>query len=72
MFVILWPHFLICTPRYLYWTDWGHSPHIGRIGLDGTNNSRVITTNIGWPNGLTIDHVTNQMWWVDAHLDVIE
>ena len=57
---------------YVYWTDWGLHPYIGRIGMDGTNRSKVIDQKLGWPNALTIDYVTNRMWWADAHLDYIE
>ena len=58
--------------RYLYFTDWGLKSYIGRIGMDGTNYSKVITSKLGWPNGITLDYVTNKIWWVDAHLDCIE
>ena len=34
--------------------------------------SPVITTNIGWPNGLTIDHEEDKIYWVDAKLQRIE
>ncbi|KAG7278877.1 hypothetical protein CRUP_036391 [Coryphaenoides rupestris] len=26
---------------YLYWSDWGENPHIGRVGMDGTNRSVI-------------------------------
>ena len=57
---------------YVFWTDWGLSPYIGRIGMDGKNFSRIITTKLGWPNGLAIDFITDRIWWCDAHLDYIE
>uniref|UniRef100_A0A1A8PVW5 Low density lipoprotein receptor-related protein 1 n=4 Tax=Nothobranchius TaxID=28779 RepID=A0A1A8PVW5_9TELE len=31
---------------YLYWSDWGDTPHIGRIGMDGTNRSVVMTCSM--------------------------
>ena len=58
--------------RYVYWTDWGDSAHIGRIGMDGTNRTVVIDTKLVWPNALTIDFITNRIWWADVHLDYIE
>ncbi|XP_014669426.1 PREDICTED: low-density lipoprotein receptor-related protein 2-like isoform X2 [Priapulus caudatus] len=57
---------------YIYWTDWGLIPYVGRIGMDGTNRSRVITDKMSWPNGLTIEYVTQRLFWTDAHLDRIE
>ena len=64
--------FVCLFARYLFWTDWGLSPYIGRIGMDGSNRTKVITTKLGWPNGMTIDFITNRLWWADAHLDIIE
>ncbi|KAJ8319793.1 LOW QUALITY PROTEIN: hypothetical protein KUTeg_001380 [Tegillarca granosa] len=57
---------------YAYWTDWGISPYIGSIGLDGTNATKVISDKLGWPNALTVDYETSRLWWADAHLDYIE
>uniref|UniRef100_UPI00358E1ABB prolow-density lipoprotein receptor-related protein 1 isoform X2 n=1 Tax=Myxine glutinosa TaxID=7769 RepID=UPI00358E1ABB len=57
---------------YLYWTDWGDQPHIGRIGMDGSNRSMVVHTNITWPNGLTIDYINRRLYWADAREDCIQ
>jgi len=40
--------------RYLYWTDWGNVPKIERSYLDGDARTELITSNLQWPNGLTI------------------
>ena len=40
--------------RYLYWTDWGNVPKIERSYLDGDSRTALITSNLQWPNGLTI------------------
>ncbi|XP_076088432.1 low-density lipoprotein receptor-related protein 2-like [Mytilus galloprovincialis] len=68
------PRALVADPRngYLYWTDWNLSPYIGRIGMDGSNATRIIKEKIGWPNALAIDYETDRLWWGDAHLDFIE
>ena len=52
----------------LYWTDWG-VPSIERALLNGLNRRVLINSSLGWPNGLTIDHVEGKMYWVDARLD---
>lgn len=52
--------------RYIYWTDWGESPKIERAGLDGSGRQELITDEIFWPNGLTLDHDQGRMYWVDA------
>ncbi len=58
--------------RYLYWSDWGDNPHIGRIGMDGTNRSVIIQDKITWPNGLTLDFINDRIYWADAREDYIE
>ncbi|XP_066526626.1 low-density lipoprotein receptor-related protein 1-like isoform X2 [Hoplias malabaricus] len=57
---------------YLYWSDWGDNPHIGRIGMDGTNRSVIVKDRITWPNGLTLDFVNDRIYWADAREDYIE
>jgi low density lipoprotein receptor-related protein 5/6 len=39
--------------------------------MDGTNIEKIITKNLAWPNGLTIDYVTEKIFWSDASLDYI-
>lgn len=58
--------------RYVYWTDWGEKAFIGRVGMDGTNKTTIITTKIEWPNGVTIDYSNDKLYWSDAHLNYIE
>uniref|UniRef100_A0A452S896 LDL receptor related protein 4 n=1 Tax=Ursus americanus TaxID=9643 RepID=A0A452S896_URSAM len=58
--------------RYLFWTDWGHIAKIERANLDGSERKVLINTDLGWPNGLTLDYDTRRIYWVDAHLDRIE
>uniref|UniRef100_A0A3B3H7Q1 Uncharacterized protein n=1 Tax=Oryzias latipes TaxID=8090 RepID=A0A3B3H7Q1_ORYLA len=57
---------------YLYWSDWGDNPHIGRIGMDGTNRSVIVKDKITWPNGLTLDFINDRIYWADAREDYIE
>ena len=58
--------------RYLYWSDWGDNPHIGRIGMDGSNRSVIVEDKITWPNGLTLDLINDRIYWADAREDYIE
>uniref|UniRef100_A0A3B4B6V0 Uncharacterized protein n=1 Tax=Periophthalmus magnuspinnatus TaxID=409849 RepID=A0A3B4B6V0_9GOBI len=58
--------------RFVYWTDWGDKAFIGRVGMDGTNKTAVITTKLAWPNGITIDYTNDMLYWSDAHLNYIE
>ncbi|XP_077948257.1 low-density lipoprotein receptor-related protein 1 isoform X1 [Gasterosteus aculeatus] len=56
---------------YLYWSDWGDTPHIGRIGMDGSNRSAIVEDKITWPNGLTLDFINDRIYWADAREDYI-
>ena len=56
----------------MYWTDWGANPKIEQAGMDGSARQAIVTGNLGWPNGLTIDQTTNRLFWADAYLDKIE
>lgn len=40
---------------YLFWTEFGNTTEVVRANMDGTTKSYIATTQIGWPNGLTID-----------------
>ena len=63
-----------CNLRWLYWTDWGVVTKIERVSMDGDNSTRqaLHRTNLGWPNGLTIDYATQTLYWADAQLNKIE
>ncbi|KAL1785367.1 low-density lipoprotein receptor-related protein 1B [Sigmodon hispidus] len=55
---------------YLYWIDCCEYPHIGRVGMDGTNQSVVIETKISRPMALTIDYVNRRLYWADeSHIE---
>ncbi|XP_037704852.1 low-density lipoprotein receptor-related protein 2 isoform X2 [Choloepus didactylus] len=68
------PRGIVLHPQYghIYWTDWAHRAYIGRIGMDGTNRSVIISTKLEWPNGITIDYTNDRLYWADAHLGYIE
>lgn len=50
----------------VFWTDWGANPKIERASLDGQSRITLITVNITYPNEITIDYSTNQIYWVDG------
>ncbi|XP_033629412.1 low-density lipoprotein receptor-related protein 2-like isoform X2 [Asterias rubens] len=70
---MVYPRAVTVDPRngYVYWTDWGLSSYIGRMGMDGNNPQRIITEKLIWPNGLTICYAANKIFWIDAHLNYI-
>ncbi|RZF40959.1 hypothetical protein LSTR_LSTR013214 [Laodelphax striatellus] len=56
---------------YVYWTDWGESPHIGKMGMDGSSPRVIVSKFLGWPNGLVLSYETNELFWADAREDYI-
>ena len=40
---------------FLFVSDWGSDASIYRMLLDGSNSTQILK-DLGWPNGLTIDH----------------
>lgn len=59
--------------RYMFWTDWASgAPSINRANLDGTDVKKLFTSPIvEWPNGITIDFISERIYWVDAKEDYI-
>ena len=58
---------------YLYWSDIGSSlgPKIERASLDGRNRI-VLTRNVTKPMALSVDYVTNRVYWVDDLRQTLE
>jgi len=42
----------------MFWSDWGEVPKIERAGLDGSHRAAIVSENVKWPNGLTLDLVS--------------
>jgi sugar lactone lactonase YvrE len=55
----------------MFWTDWGSEPKIERAGMDGSHRQIIVSYEVKWPNGLTLDLVRKRVYWVDAKLNVI-
>ncbi|XP_045781446.1 low-density lipoprotein receptor-like [Maniola jurtina] len=56
---------------WMYWTDVGKEPKIERAGMDGSHRQTIVSNDVVWPNGLTLDFVHNRLYWVDAQLHTI-
>lgn len=63
---------LIPHRRVFVWTDWGETPKIERASMDATSRVTLVTENIFWPNGLTVDLETETVYWVDGKLHVLQ
>ncbi|KAK7077183.1 hypothetical protein SK128_005537, partial [Halocaridina rubra] len=57
---------------YIFWSDWGQDAKIERAWLDGYNRTPIVETpHVYWPNGITIDHPNNHIYWCDGKLNTI-
>ncbi|GFR58418.1 low density lipoprotein receptor [Elysia marginata] len=56
---------------WIYWTNYGENSVIERSGMNGANRSTIISKSLSWPQGLTIDHYSRRLYWVDAKLHTI-
>ena len=57
----------------MFWSDWGERPKIERAGMEGDGKSRkvIVTQDIMWPNGLTVDYDESLLYWADASFHTI-
>uniref|UniRef100_A0A914WJQ4 EGF-like domain-containing protein n=1 Tax=Plectus sambesii TaxID=2011161 RepID=A0A914WJQ4_9BILA len=69
---------LTLDPRMglMFWTDWEESnPRIERATLAGQDRRVIFRVldidNGGWPNGLTIDFISERLYWIDAKSDSV-
>lgn len=54
---------------WMFWTDWGSNPRIERAGMDGTHRQTIVSYDVKWPNGLTLDIVQKRIYWVKLIAD---
>jgi sugar lactone lactonase YvrE len=50
---------------WMFWSDWGSNPRIERAGMDGTHRQTIVSYDVKWPNGLTLDIVQKRIYWVN-------
>lgn len=46
----------VLATRYLFWTEWGQNPCIGRSRLDGSDQVTLVNSGVMWPNDISIDY----------------
>ena len=56
----------------MFWSDWGNPPKIETSSMDGSNRAVLVTSNLGWPNGLAVDSSDKKLYWVDRKRNTLE
>ncbi len=56
----------------MYWTDTGTIDKIERASMDGTSRRVLHSTGLTLPYGLTLDIVTQTLYWTDISRNVLE
>ncbi|XP_047676249.1 low-density lipoprotein receptor-related protein 1B-like isoform X1 [Tachysurus fulvidraco] len=52
---------------YVFWIDCCEHPHIGRMGMDGSDPRAILSTDTHTPSALTIDYVNSRIYWADGN-----
>uniref|UniRef100_A0A3Q1LYY5 Low density lipoprotein receptor n=1 Tax=Bos taurus TaxID=9913 RepID=A0A3Q1LYY5_BOVIN len=67
------PRAIVVDPvhGFMYWTDWGAPAEIKKGGLNGVDVYSLVTEDIQWPNGITLDLSGGRLYWVDSKLHSI-
>ncbi|XP_008831779.2 low-density lipoprotein receptor isoform X2 [Nannospalax galili] len=67
------PRAIVADPMhgFMYWTDWGIPAKIKKGGLNGVDIYSLVTEDIQWPNGITLDLSSGRLYWVDSKLHSI-
>ncbi|CAG9854879.1 unnamed protein product [Phyllotreta striolata] len=68
------PRDIVVDPEggLMFWSQWGERAKIERANMDGTNRLIIANTNLTYPNGLAVDHLSNKIYWVDGGIGRIE
>lgn len=55
----------------MFWTEIGNIVRIERAGMDGSDRRVLVNSSLGWPGTLTVDMVSNRIYWTDERLQAI-
>ncbi|XP_069837740.1 low-density lipoprotein receptor-related protein 8 isoform X2 [Dendropsophus ebraccatus] len=59
------------TTGFMFWSDWGDPAKIEKAGLNGGDRQVLVSDDIEWPNGITLDVLTHRLYWVDSKLHTL-
>ncbi|KAM5255846.1 LOW QUALITY PROTEIN: pro-epidermal growth factor [Ctenodactylus gundi] len=58
--------------KRLFWTEMGINPRIASSSLQGSDRLIIASSGLLKPSGITIDYLTDSLYWCDAKKSVIE
>lgn len=56
----------------MFWTDYGETAKIERSFMDGGGRRTLISSDLSQPSGITIDYLSERIYWTDSYLGNIE
>jgi low-density lipoprotein receptor-related protein 1 (alpha-2-macroglobulin receptor) len=56
---------------FIFWSDWGSNPHVGRSDLSGKNSKIIFEKSESFINAIVLEPKTGQIWMIDAQHDQI-
>lgn len=65
----------LCLCSYMFFTDMGFDSEqmkLERAFMDGSNRLELVKDRLGSPTGITLDIVTQRVYWSDSHFDTVE
>uniref|UniRef100_A0A3B4ZVL7 Very low-density lipoprotein receptor-like n=1 Tax=Stegastes partitus TaxID=144197 RepID=A0A3B4ZVL7_9TELE len=67
------PRSLAVLPQkgLMFWTEIGNAVKIERAGMDGSDRRAVVNSSLGWPGGVTVDTISDRVYWTDERLRAI-
>ena len=39
--------------------------------MDGSNQQHIVVNDVAWPNGISVDIITQYVYWVDGKLGMV-
>lgn len=59
----------------MFFTDMGvaqKETKLERAFMDGSNRVELVKSRLGTPTGITLDIITQRVYWSDSHFDTVE
>lgn len=59
----------------MFFTDMGFAgagTKLERAFMDGSNRFELVKSRLGTPTGITLDIITQRVYWSDSHFDTVE